>query len=185
MLKVGQAISIAAENTGAGGATTACETVVVVDRQGVLWARRARAGSVRARALVVGVALLTGVVGCSAGGSRTHVSGTGAAVAAQPSATATAQPAADGVQQVVIDTTDDNRFTPDVVFAHPGKLRITVTNPSVFPVDLAIPSLDVRSITIFSGNSAVVTVDLPSAGSYPFVCTFHAHDGMTGSLVVT
>jgi len=125
------------------------------------------------------------LAGCSRTGSHVHVSGTGPAVSGAPSATATARPAADGVQQVVVDATDDNHFKPDVVLARVGKLRITVTNPSVFPVDLSFPTLGVNSTTIFTGKSTVVTVDVPAAGSYPFVCTFHEHEGMTGSLVVS
>jgi plastocyanin len=142
-------------------------------------------GSALRRVRVVAVGgVLSALAGCSPTGSHVHVSGTGVALAAAPTATATARAAADGVQQVVIDTTDDFRFKPDVVLAHPGKLRITVTNPSVFPVDLAIPALGVHSTTIFAGDSAVVAVDLPASGDFPFVCTFHEHDGMTGSLVV-
>lgn len=146
----------------------------------------AAAAALPAAALVVALALGAAVVaGCSRTGSQAHVSGTGPAVTGDPSATATARPAADGVQQVVVDATDDNHFKPDVVLAHVGKLRVTVTNPSVFPVDLSFPTLGVHSTTIFTGNSAVVTVDVTAAGSYPFVCTFHEHDGMTGSLVVS
>jgi plastocyanin len=137
--------------------------------------------------LALGVLAAVCVAAVSAGCTRTgsqHVPGRGAAVAGQPTATATAQPAADGVQQVVIDTTDDNHFKPDAILAKPGKLRITVTNPSAFPVDLEIPSLSVHSTTIFAGNSTTVTVDIPSAGSYPFDCSFHESEGMTGELVV-
>jgi plastocyanin len=135
-------------------------------------------------ALVIAVAGLA-LAGCTQSGSRAHVSGTGAAVAAQPSATATAQPAADGVQQVVIDATDEFHFKPDTVLARPGKLRITLTNPSVFPVDLAIPTLGVHSTTVFAGKSSVIEVTISAAGDYSFVCTFHEHDGMTGTLIVS
>jgi len=135
-------------------------------------------------ALTIAVAGLA-LAGCDQTGSRAHVSGTGAAVAGQPTATATAQPAADGVQQVVIDATDEFHFRPDTVLAHPGKLRITLTNPSVFPADLTIPTLGVHSDTVFAGKSAVIEVTIPAAGDYSFVCTFHAHDGMTGTLVVS
>jgi plastocyanin len=138
----------------------------------------------RAALALAALGLIATTAGCTGSGSR-HAAGSGVAVAGEPSSSATARPAADGVQQVVIDTTDDNHFKPDVVFARPGRLRITVTNPSVVPVDLVIPTLGVRSITIFAGRSSTVDVDVPAAGSYPFVCTFHAHEGMTGVLVVS
>lgn len=140
-----------------------------------------------ARCLFVMVVVAAGLVlaGCTQSGSRAHVSGTGAAVAGAPSATATAQPAADGVQQVVIDATDENHFKPDTVLAHTGKLRITLTNPSAFPVDLAIPTLGVHSTTVFAGNTSVIEVSIPKTGAYSFVCTFHEHEGMTGTLIVS
>jgi plastocyanin len=130
-------------------------------------------------------ALAVTLGGCAVSGTHVHVSGTGAAVAAVPSATATARPAADGVQQVLIDATDDSHFKPDVVLAHPGKLRITLTNASLYPQDLSIPTLGVHSATVFAGNSATITFTIPAAGSYPFVCTFLQHQGMTGELVVS
>jgi plastocyanin len=131
--------------------------------------------------------LLTFVSGC-ANGPKLHVSGTGAPKAAGPgqrSASATAQPAADGVQQIVINTTDDDRFKPDVVFAHPGTLRITITNPSLLPHSFILPTLSVQSETIFAGKSVVVTVELKDTGSYPFECGFHKHQGMVGQLIVS
>ncbi|MDQ1465525.1 MAG: hypothetical protein QOC73_2466 [Actinomycetota bacterium] len=131
--------------------------------------------------------LLTFVSGC-ANGPKLHVSGTGAPKAGGPgqrSASATAQPAADGVQQIVIDTLDSEHFKPDVVFAHPGKLRITISNPSVLPHNFEVPALGVRSETIFAGHSTTVTFDVAAAGSYSFDCGFHQHDGMTGQLIVS
>jgi plastocyanin len=131
------------------------------------------------------LASLLFVSGCGVGGARVHVSGTGAPRPAQPSATATAEPAADGVQQVVVTATDDNHFSPDVIDAHIGEIRITVSNPTVLPQDFAVPSLGVHSPTIFAGNTATVLVDAKTAGSYPFVCTFEEHNGMDGRLVVS
>ena len=131
----------------------------------------------------VGITLL--VCGCANIGARAHVSGTGAPQAGEPSATATAEPAADGVQQVVVKATDDNHFLPDVIYAHLGKIRITIENPTVLPQDFAVPSLGIHSPTIFAGNSATVVVDATTTGSFPFVCSFEEHNGMVGSLVIS
>lgn len=147
-------------------------------------ARVARAAVGLAAGLAALVSLMA-LAGCGAGGTRIHVSGTNKAVAAPASATATAGYAADGAQQVVITATNNNTFEPDVVFAHPGTLRLTVSNPSVFPIDLTVPSLNVRSTTIFAGRTAVVSIDIPAPGQYQFQSSFHAHDGMTGMLVVS
>jgi plastocyanin len=135
----------------------------------------------RVGAGVFALALLTG---CEPG-SKLHVSGTGAPKADQASASATAQPAGDGVQQIVLDTLDGEHFRPDVVFAHVGQLRVTITNPSVLPQDFEVPSLGVHSETIFAGKSTTVMLDLKAAGVYTFDCHFHAHDGMTGQLIVS
>lgn len=123
---------------------------------------------------------------CSCNATGGHVSGTAAPTVAGAAATqtATARPAADGVQQVVIDAVDGNQFAPNVISAMPGRIRVTVTNTSVVPVDFAIPLLNVHSPTIFAGNSETVMVDATAAGDYRFVCTFHEHDGMIGDLIV-
>lgn len=142
-----------------------------------------RFGAVTAGAVSMVAVLIVSLAGCT--NARQHASGTAGAQAGVPSASATAQPAADGVQQVVIDTTNDDRFKPDVVYAHPGKVRITITNTSVLPHDFAIPTLGVSSSTVFAGDSATVTVDVTQAGVYPFVCTFHQHQGMDGELIVS
>jgi plastocyanin len=138
---------------------------------------------VRKARFVAAVAMIGALAGCST--NRPHVSGTGPPRAASPSATATAEPAADGVQQVVVTATDDNHFSPDVIVVKPGKVRITVQNPTVLPQDFAVPALGVHSPTIFAGNSLTVVVDAATAGSFPFVCTFEEHNGMVGTLVVS
>jgi len=137
------------------------------------------------RRFLLVVASLVLVTSCCANGPKLHVSGTGAPKAGGASASATAQPAADGVQQIVIETIDGEHFRPDVVFARAGKLRITITNPSVLPHTFEVPTLGVRSETIFAGKTTIVTLDLPAAGAYPFECGFHKHDGMTGQLIVS
>ena len=125
------------------------------------------------------------IAGCAANNTTLHVSGTGAPKPDQATAPATAQPAADGVQQIVIDTLDDGHFKPDVIYAKPGQLRVTITNPSVVPQDFEVPSLNVHSETIFAGHSTTVTFNVPAAGVYTFDCHFEEHEGMTGQLIVS
>jgi plastocyanin len=136
------------------------------------------------KARFVAVMVMVGALaGCS--NNRPHVSGTGPPRAASPSATATAEPASDGIQQVLVTATDDNHFSPDVIDVQPGKIRITISNPTVLPQDFAVPALGVHSPTISAGNSVTVVVNATTAGSFPFVCTFEEHNGMVGTLVVS
>jgi len=134
---------------------------------------------------VLTVVVAAVVAGCGTPGTKLHVSGTGSARPGAATESATAQPAADGVQQVVIDAVDGEHFKPDAIYAHTGKLRVTITNVSVLPHNFTVPSLGVQSETIFAGHSVTVSLDLTSSGVYPFLCTFHQHDGMTGQLIVS
>jgi plastocyanin len=74
-------------------------------------------------------------------------------------------------------------FTPSTFSVASGD-TITIKNstpstPHTFTIDGQ--SVDV---TISPATSQDVKIDLP-AGTYPFMCRFHASSGMTGTLTVT
>lgn len=115
------------------------------------------------------------ITGCSGGAS-------------QPGAHTTSTAASTGgVQRVTLHSTDELRFTPDVISVHPGRVRLTLVDDGSYPHNFSIPSLHVTSATV-SGNpgetSTTTTLNLSTPGTYQFVCTFHASAGMRGEIVV-
>jgi plastocyanin len=101
------------------------------------------------------------------------------------SGTATAT-VVNGVQQVRITAGDLYRFSPSTIVVHPGMVRIVLVNTgtgaphnwtlSDFPADF-VPAAGL-------GRTRTATFIAPSPGKYQFVCTFHARQGQTGTLVV-
>ncbi|SEP24693.1 plastocyanin/azurin family copper-binding protein [Trujillonella endophytica] len=146
--------------------------------------RRLAAGPRRsAAALVAGVLLLAGCGGDDGGGG-------GAAPSADPSL-GTVTVAADGVQEVTIETPDDYVFLPDEFTVAPGPVRLTVRNtaeqmvhnfrftPDTGPAEIAaeIPLLQ-------PGESDTIEFEVQAEGDYPFDCSFHLQLGQVGTMTV-
>jgi plastocyanin len=95
---------------------------------------------------------------------------------------------AGGVPQVTIHATDSFRFTPEVVHAHVGRLRIVLLGDGAYPHNISFPALHATSDTV-SGNPGEqrtsYTVSFNRPGTYEFVCTFHSSAGMKGRVVVS
>jgi plastocyanin len=73
-------------------------------------------------------------------------------------------------------------FSPNTVsIAEHGV--ITVKNVGTVPHTFTIQSNGINQV-MSPGTSAKITIDL-APGTYPFVCTFHQSQGMTGTLTVT
>ncbi len=100
--------------------------------------------------------------------------------------TGTAVAAADGVQEITISGSEQLRFTPSTVKAHPGVLRIIVVNTGTTPHDLKLAGEggDKSTGLIRGGERGVLTVTL-APGRYPFECTLHTRVHMTGTIVVS
>lgn len=96
--------------------------------------------------------------------------------------TATAGPG--GVQRVEIEATDADRFVPDTIVVHPGKVTVVVRNTGAVPHTFEIPSLHVNTGNI--GKLAVksVTFRVEKPGSYSFDCAYHVTLHMDGTLQV-
>jgi plastocyanin len=73
-------------------------------------------------------------------------------------------------------------FSPTTVSIAEGG-EITVKNVGTIPHTFTIQDKNINEV-LQPGNSAKVTIDLPP-GTYPFICTFHQSQGMTGTLTVT
>jgi plastocyanin len=99
--------------------------------------------------------------------------------------------AADGVQEVVLETGDDYVFTPATFTVAPGTVRVTVRNTAaqlthnfVFtpgagpaPIPEGIPYLG-------PGDSETIEFTVDAPGDHPFECSFHAALGQVGTMTV-
>jgi plastocyanin len=99
--------------------------------------------------------------------------------------TATASPVG-GVQQVTITAGDDYRFHPSTIVVHPGKVRIILKHPGTGgPHDWSLTGFPAAFVPLTqAGETNQATFVAPSPGKYQFVCTIHARQGQTGTLVV-
>lgn len=136
--------------------------------------------------MVLAVALSLATAACSSD-STPSSSGTTAPPPASPSASPTADQGGSGGggggNSATIDAGANGFvFTPSTVsIAQGGKL--TVNNAGTVPHTFTIQSNDINEV-MQPGQSAKITISL-APGTYPFVCTFHQSNGMTGTLTVT
>lgn len=114
------------------------------------------------------------VAGCS---TRNAASGNGPR-------TVTVTPA-HGVQAITIKASDQFRFVPATFRVHPGRVKITLDVPGGTPHDLTFTGRLHESIPLTShGRSTPLTFSVHSPGRYPFHCSIHVAQGMTGTMVV-
>lgn len=145
--------------------------------------RRARIGVTAVLAAVLAGAALTGCGWAQADGPpRPKASAKPAAVAST---------GADGVQTVTLTAGEDMAFSPNVIKAKTGKLRITLNVTGTTPHNLQltasskVPQPAPSTGMVQQGHAGTVLVNLPSAGRYDFVCTYHTNQGMTGYIQVS
>ena len=134
--------------------------------------RRAFASAVAA----ISALALTGCVSEAAVNARPHL-GTGTATVVA------------GVQQVTLRSGLDLRFSPSTIIVHPGKVRLVLINTSKPgagpPHDVTFGGLPGADIpTTYAGRESSVLFTAPAPGTYSFVCSIHARQGQTGTLIV-
>jgi plastocyanin len=149
----------------------------------------------RSGALVVGMALAAGVLaGCGSddGGAAAPPAGTSSGTPSADGSLGVVTTAADGVQEVTLQTQDDYVFTPDHFAVAPGPVRLTVTNVATQlthnfrftpgqgpePVTAEIPLLA-------PGGSATIEFTVTAPGEHPFECSFHTQLGQVGTMTVS
>jgi len=99
--------------------------------------------------------------------------------------------AADGVQEITIQTQDDYTFVPDTFTVAPGKVRLTLLNAAEEmthnlefdddgpgPIEGGIDFLAPQ-------DEETIEFEVTEPGDYPFSCTFHAQLGQTGTMTVS
>ena len=99
--------------------------------------------------------------------------------------------AADGVQEVTLQTQDDYVFTPDTFTVAPGKVRLTVVNVADEMThnlkfdDGECPDPIGAGIDFLApGQEMTIDFEVSVPGDHPFVCTFHAQLGQVGTMTV-
>jgi plastocyanin len=112
-----------------------------------------------------------------------------AEVNSRPQAGSATASTVNGVQQVTLRSGPDLRFTPSTIVVHPGVVRLVLVNsakPGAGPPhDVTFSGLPVANIpTTQAGRLSAVTFTAPARGTYQFVCSIHARQGQTGTLVV-
>ena len=99
--------------------------------------------------------------------------------------------AADGVQEITLQTQDDYAFTPDTFTVDPGAVRLTVVNvgrelthnfrftpeESPAPIGAEIPLLT-------AGQEVTIEFEVAEPGDYPFECSFHIQLDQVGTMTV-
>ena len=100
--------------------------------------------------------------------------------------------AADGVQEITLETGDDYVFTPATFTVAPGQIRLTVRNTAdqlthnfVFTADTGPAPITETIPVLAPGESQTIEFTVTAPGDYPFECTFHAALGQVGTMTVS
>ena len=91
----------------------------------------------------------------------------------------------EGAQQVTV-TANDLRFSPSTLDLATGeRVNVTFKNDDKIVHDFTLPSVGIHA-TAQAGQQVTFGLSVPTAGTYPFLCTVagHAAAGMQGSIVV-
>jgi plastocyanin len=100
--------------------------------------------------------------------------------------------AADGVQEITLETGDDYVFTPSTFTVAPGQVRLTVRNTAKqlthnfrFTAGKGPAAIAEQVPVLAPGASQTIEFTVTAPGDYPFECTFHAALGQVGTMTVS
>jgi plastocyanin len=135
------------------------------------------------RRLFALAAALTGVLAGAAGCARS------ASVNTRPHVGTGTASEVSGIQQITLRSGLDLRFTPSTIVVHRGTVRLVLINTANAgagpPHDVTFAGLPTANIpTTQAGRESAVTFVAPAPGTYHFVCSIHARQGQTGTLIV-
>jgi plastocyanin len=99
--------------------------------------------------------------------------------------------AADGTQEITLQTQDDYIFTPDHFTVEPGTVRLTVVNVAketthnfAFTPDTGPATIESSISLLAPGQEDTIEFDVAAPGDYPFECSFHVQLGQVGTMTV-
>jgi plastocyanin len=119
--------------------------------------------------------------------------GSGGAPAAAPSVPGlgTVTTAADGVQQVTIETQDNYVFAPARFTVGPGRVRLTVVNAAAqfthsfrFSAGTGPEPIAAAIQVLAPGQRQTIDFTVQKPGDYRFECSFHTQLGQYGTMTV-
>jgi plastocyanin len=100
--------------------------------------------------------------------------------------------AADGFQEITLETGDDYVFTPDTFTVAPGQVRLTVRNTADqlthnfrFTAGKAPAEITEQIPVLAPGASETIEFTVGAPGDYAFECSFHAALGQVGTMTVS
>jgi plastocyanin len=100
--------------------------------------------------------------------------------------------AADGVQEITLQTQDDYTFIPDTFTVAPGSVRLTLVNAAEemthnleFDDDEGPQPIDSGIDFLAPQQEMTIEFEVTEPGDYPFACTFHLQLGQTGTMTVS
>ena len=100
--------------------------------------------------------------------------------------------AADGVQEITLQTQDDYMCTPDAFTVQPGQVRLTVMNVGDqlvhnfrFTPDTGPAPIDAQIDILPPGKQETIEFQVADPGEYPFECSFHVQLGQVGTMTVS
>ncbi|TKJ18154.1 hypothetical protein A6V29_12460 [Blastococcus sp. CCUG 61487] len=128
------------------------------------------------------------LVGCGGNGNG---GGNGGDAAPVPEGIGEVTVAADGVQEVTVQTQDDYEFTPDRFTVAPGTVRLTVRNVAThmthnleFDEGEGPEAIDAGVDFLGPGQEKTIEFEVSVPGEHPFTCTFHTAQGQFGTMIV-
>ena len=99
--------------------------------------------------------------------------------------------AADGVQEITLQTQDDYVFTPDTFTVDPGTVRLTVvsvakdlTHNFRFTPDAGPAAIGTEIPLLTAGQEVTIEFEVTEPGDYPFECSFHIQLDQVGTMTV-
>ncbi|WP_299955259.1 plastocyanin/azurin family copper-binding protein [uncultured Modestobacter sp.] len=100
--------------------------------------------------------------------------------------------AADGVQEITLETGDDYVFTPDAFTVAPGQVRLTVRNVGdqlthnfLFTADAGPEEITEQIPYLAPGQSETIEFTVTVPGDHRFECSFHTALGQVGTMTVS
>ena len=137
------------------------------------------------KAAVVGAAMVL-LVGCSADDEPDAEAAPSTAPGVGVVTTA-----ADGVQEITLQTQDDYVFTPDTFTVDPGPVRLTVVNVAKdlthnfrFTPDEVPAPIGTEIPLLTAGQEVTIEFEVTDPGDYPFECSFHLQLNQVGTMTV-